>query len=1052
MWSGSAGGRWRTLVGRQLGYVDALKILARGDSMVPLSIDQLLGGTRSKAAVPGERPDVFKLIEMRGDLLRISRQLLSGFSEQVRLSRGQGRADLLVAAHVVIAVTSYLLALDYSILAVDASWAEFLDVSQDIAVDDSEELLSRELTMRLINLAPPPPSPSRSYKLAVADMKDWYLTVSQQLAGLVKLHSAWEKHAQQQSRFLDKLLNEVPDQASLKYDDSFRQLAAQVTEFRLWMCLTDGEVDTVQVADLGDDTGRGLAGLQETLESLAGTFSSSELSSTLGKFYRFDLERPVVQAWLSDADAGLTIPSLAEAFINPVLHVAESESDSRLAEDSWWDQHAVRYIDAQQFLAGYLTSPTAVDVPLVILGQPGSGKSLLTRILVARLPSSEFLSVRVELGYVAPDIPLLYQIETALHLMTGRQIAWSDFVEAAGDALIVVVLDGLDAMLQVTGMSHSDYLERVRDFQQREAELGRRVAIIVTSRIVSVGRFRIPAGAVVVKLKEFNDVQIARWIQIWNDANYKYLSSRGLRLFSREAALRHRDLGQQPLLLLMLALYDAGSNESQDNAREIARTELYESLLSEFVNREIAKYGFGLDESARVRLVATEMQQLSIIAFALFNRGKPAVTEEEIDSDLAAFGLRDNTPKRAFSEFGRHFSSAQLVVGRFFFIHQSRALLDGTWQNSYEFLNATFAEYLVARLTFYALDRIVKLAAIDRNLAPRLGPNMADHELWALLSFAPLTDRQQVVSFLAEFFQHLDAVQRAEYREILSNLFRNSLQPRQTDYSGYSPISLGAPARHAAYSANLTILNVLAAAYPPSIKTLLTTGNFAMTEWRQFALLWKSQLDPAGWEGLASSYLFAKPSELSLDEIAEAFKETLAIKTPDEISNPSNTSDRTKQSPSRNTASAAPSLSAFVSYSHRDERYRQALDISLAQLKRSALISLWYDMKILPGQEWNEEIDKNLETADIVLVLVSPDFLASDYAYTHEMQRAIERHHNGLATVVPIILRPSDWQDSPLGDLQALPSNGRPISMWPKRDQAWLDVVYGLRQLVSSRG
>ena len=149
---------------------------------------------------------------------------------------------------------------------------------------------------------------------------------------------------------------------------------------------------------------------------------------------------------------------------------------------------------------------------------------------------------------------------------------------------------------------------------------------------------------------------------------------------------------------------------------------------------------------------------------------------------------------------------------------------------------------------------------------------------------------------------------------------------------------------------------------------------------------------------------------------------------------------------------ASAGRSAFVSYSQRDERYRQRLDISLVQLRRNNLISVWHDRMILPGQEWDREIDKSLESADIVLLLVSPDFLASDYAYSREMTRALERHQSGSATVVPIILRPSDWQNSPLGSLQALPSKGRPVSSWPSRDQAWLDVVQGLRRLISDQG
>ena len=162
------------------------------------------------------------------------------------------------------------------------------------------------------------------------------------------------------------------------------------------------------------------------------------------------------------------------------------------------------------------------------------------------------------------------------------------------------------------------------------------------------------------------------------------------------------------------------------------------------------------------------------------------------------------------------------------------------------------------------------------------------------------------------------------------------------------------------------------------------------------------------------------------------------------------TSDRDQTS--RHQADHSVGRSAFVSYSHNDERYRHRLDISLVQLRRNNLISIWHDKKILPGQEWGQEIDTNLESADIILLLVSPDFLASEYAYSREMLRAVERHQAGSATVVPIILRPSDWQDSPLGVLQALPSAGRPVTSWPNRDRAWLDIAQGLRRLISNQG
>jgi len=163
-------------------------------------------------------------------------------------------------------------------------------------------------------------------------------------------------------------------------------------------------------------------------------------------------------------------------------------------------------------------------------------------------------------------------------------------------------------------------------------------------------------------------------------------------------------------------------------------------------------------------------------------------------------------------------------------------------------------------------------------------------------------------------------------------------------------------------------------------------------------------------------------------------------------------SERSRNAEGQARPDASVGCSTFVSYSQKDERYRQRLDIALSQLQRSKLISVWYDRKILPGQEWDREIDKNLESADIILLLISPDFIASDYAYGREMERAVQRHQSGSAKVVPIILRPCDWQSSPFGMLQALPSKGRPVSNWANRDQAWLDVVQGLRRLISSQG
>jgi hypothetical protein len=141
-------------------------------------------------------------------------------------------------------------------------------------------------------------------------------------------------------------------------------------------------------------------------------------------------------------------------------------------------------------------------------------------------------------------------------------------------------------------------------------------------------------------------------------------------------------------------------------------------------------------------------------------------------------------------------------------------------------------------------------------------------------------------------------------------------------------------------------------------------------------------------------------------------------------------------------------VSVFYSYSHRDEAYRDELAKHLTVLERGGLIEAWHDRKIQPGSEWAEGIDHNLEKADLVLLLVSADFLASDYCFDVEMRRALERHEEGTAVVVPIIVRSTYWQSAPFGKLQALPTGGRPVDEWTNPDAAWTDIAVGIDRVI----
>jgi len=140
-------------------------------------------------------------------------------------------------------------------------------------------------------------------------------------------------------------------------------------------------------------------------------------------------------------------------------------------------------------------------------------------------------------------------------------------------------------------------------------------------------------------------------------------------------------------------------------------------------------------------------------------------------------------------------------------------------------------------------------------------------------------------------------------------------------------------------------------------------------------------------------------------------------------------------------------LALFYSYSHKDEIYREKLEEALALLKRQGHIKPWTDRNITAGSDWRGQIDQNLEAADIVLLLVSASFIASDYCYDVEMKRALERDGQG-ARVIPILLKPCEWRETPLKNLQALPKDGKPVVDWPTADHAFDDIAKGLRRVI----
>ncbi|MEV6300551.1 hypothetical protein AB0M02_14185 [Actinoplanes sp. NPDC051861] len=837
-----------------LTYAEALKVLGAQKSGLLSAFEKIYGVAALGGAVATGSIGPIGLFDARADVLRAGRALMNHFNSHVRGVRGHSRTQLLVAAHAVIVVDAFFSGLDE--LRLPEGIRRLRLSKQDQAViADGPAGQDVGLVDMLLGLTVPVPGPDFSREAVVAELETVYQQMCRRFYRFVEGLAEWDALSEtERGHLVQDLLDKVPKAAVERYRESYRALCADHPEFMFWVFLDDQEATRAEIVRAAAAARDRLASVDHSLSGLHALLSrinvdggTSRLPDRLARHCREALNRPIAEADPTATTVRLTVPKLRDAYVNPACRVAHVTLGDRPAEDSWWAGR-VRCEDIQGFLISFLTAPSATESPLLILGQPGSGKSVLTRVLAARLVDSGFLPVPVELRRAPADDGIQDQIEWALRDVTGSPIAWPDLVEQRPDLVPVVLLDGFDELLQSSQVSRSNYLNQVHKFQEREAAQGRHVAVLVTSRTVVTSRMSFPEGTVAIRLEEFSDTQIELWARRWNAANPD-----NARL-SAPKVLEYGDLARQPLLLLMLALFEADSGAADSGAagpgRRIGHAELYERLLRLFVRREVGKTRPEIAVEELDPEIDEELFRLSVVAFAMFNRGSQLAGEEEINADLGAL-LADPRDERRVERFQRHLTPAELIVGRFFFIHESQAVLDTTRVRTYEFLHATFGEYLIARLIMRVVMDIHRAWTQEADSllvrAVRQQPR-GDDLLFALLSWAPLTDRHQILVFLSELMPG-----HASLGKVLVDLFQHAHGRRdQAGYGGYRPGTAGELARSAVYSANLLLL-ALTAETAIGLDDLFGAGpRHGLWSWNREALFWKSQLSSDAWGAFTS--------------------------------------------------------------------------------------------------------------------------------------------------------------------------------------------------------
>ena len=345
----------------------------------------------------------------------------------------------------------------------------------------------------------------------------------------------------------------------------------------------------------------------------------------------------------------------------------------------------------------------------------------------------------------------------------------------------------------------------------------------------------------------------------WNEINSAAIAAGEVRELTLNAARSQPDLVQQPLLLLMLALYAADPNvPSLDE--DISTADLYGRLLDRFARREAGKnlaHDAMADEFEQ--RVQDHLDRLAVAALAMFNRGRQDIGEEELGADLAALDERLMTRSRP-AEAG------QRIIGEFFFVHapEARTLIGpseptgiqpgpGTFREpprrAYEFLHATFGEYLVARRV---MDELTEAA--DKMFASRRGPTEPDDDLlYALLRYQPLAVRQSTLNFAREISNSLTDKHRGQVLEVLEVLlsgYRNRHDSNR--YAAYRPTAPDLVRQLACYSANLVALRATLEPDVGSVplSVLLRASDDSLEHWRSTVLLWKASLDSDGLQAM----------------------------------------------------------------------------------------------------------------------------------------------------------------------------------------------------------
>ncbi len=415
------------------------------------------------------------------------------------------------------------------------------------------------------------------------------------------------------------------------------------------------------------------------------------------------------------------------------------------------------------YLLSCLCNPLYVQKPIVLLGNPGAGKSMLSKIFSALLcDTTDYIPFLIKLRTVASSSTSISEhINKGLanSIENNSDINWLDWAKEFKDRMPVVIMDGFDELMQTSTRELNGYLENIREFQEKAISNNVCVRIILTSRITVMHDVTIPEGTKIIKLNSFDDKRRNLWITKWNDVQLKKNYT-----FSIPENEKILLLAREPLLMFMLAVYDFENSELQNMVNDLTfnQSRLYDSLLEKFISRQLEKDDRYKNTTKKNQIFEDEVfrLRLGMIALMMFLNDTTSRDSQKLKEEMVEFGIQGSSYQ------------TDDILGGFFFIHENKSVTDTNVEKfNYEFLHKTFGEFLTADFMLRIAGKQAKrfLEGSNETIAKKGTFQFAFGYNW-------LHKHHNILNFLFEHGKEIIKPGTPEYNLVVTSIIKQDLK------------------------------------------------------------------------------------------------------------------------------------------------------------------------------------------------------------------------------------------------------------------------------------